>query len=378
MGVLCVSAPFLDVNFFGPPVFSPEDTRWMVRALELAERGRLEAHPNPLVGCVIVKNGRAVGEGGHDRFGGPHAETAALRRAGRRARGATLYVTLEPCSRWGKTPPCTRAVIAAGLKRVVVAARDPGLRGRGLAELRRARLRVEAGLLVDQAWRQNAAFFKRVTQGLPYVILKSAQTLDGKTASRTGVSRWITGPAARRLGHRLRAQSDAVLVGGETVRRDNPSLTSHHRGPDPLRLVLSSSLNLSLRAKVFKTGAPAWVLTRESAPPSRVKAWERTGAQVLKCRARGRNVDLRRAFRRLAALGLGQILVEGGGRTAAAVLAEGLADEAYIFIAPKFLGGRRAPTGISGRGWADPLTAPGLRDLGVARVGNDLLVHGYF
>ncbi|HNA60845.1 MAG TPA: bifunctional diaminohydroxyphosphoribosylaminopyrimidine deaminase/5-amino-6-(5-phosphoribosylamino)uracil reductase RibD, partial [Elusimicrobiota bacterium] len=250
----------------------------MIRALNLAERGRLNAHPNPLVGCVVARGPRVLAEGWHDRFGGDHAEVAALRRAGSRARGATLYVTLEPCSRWGKTPPCTDAVKAAGVRRVVIGARDPSLRGGGVAVLKRAGLRVDSGLHQREVLRQNAAFFKKVKTGLPYVVVKMAQTLDGKTASRAGASRWITGVRARSLGHRLRAQSDAVMVGGETVRRDNPGLTSHGRGPDPLRVVLSSSLQFSPRAAVFAQGAPTWVLTGDSSPAARKKSLERRGA----------------------------------------------------------------------------------------------------
>ncbi len=359
-------------------MFRPEDSLHMIRALNLAERGRLNAHPNPLVGCVVARGPRVLAEGWHDRFGGDHAEVAALRRAGSRARGATLYVTLEPCSRWGKTPPCTDAVKAAGVRRVVIGARDPSLRGGGVAVLKRAGLRVDSGLHQREVLRQNAAFFKKVKTGLPYVVVKMAQTLDGKTASRAGASRWITGVRARSLGHRLRAQSDAVMVGGETVRRDNPGLTSHGRGPDPLRVVLSSSLQFSPRAAVFAQGAPTWVLTGDSSPAARKKSLERRGAQILSFRSTGGRIRLKEAFRALARRGVSRILVEGGGRTAAAVLEEKLADEAYVFLAPSFLGGVGAPTGVAGRGWPRPAAGPRLKDVGVNRLGDDVLIHGYF
>lgn len=350
-----------------------EDFRWMTHAFTLAERGRRRAHPNPLVGCVIVKGGRSVGEGAHEVFGGPHAEAVALARAGARARGATMYVTLEPCAHWGKTPPCAEAVAAAGLRRVIAAAGDPNrrVRGRGFARLRRSGIVVRTGLLAESARRQNAAFFKVHREGIPYLTLKIAQTLDGRIAAASGVSRWITGPQSRGLGHVLRAQADAVLVGGETVRRDDPGLTAHGAGPDPLRLVLSASLRLPPRAKVFKSGPPTWVLTDRRASPALAAALERRGVQVL------RAAGLREHFAALAKMGVTRVLCEGGGATAAALLEAGLADEAYVFISPQFLGGPGKPA-VAGRGWPRPGSGPRLKETGVTRLGEDVLMHGYF
>lgn len=351
----------------------------MLQALALSERGRLRAHPNPLVGCVIVQGGRVVGEGWHDRFGGPHGEVRALAQAGGRARGATMYVTLEPCPHWGKTPPCARSVIQAGVARVVAGASDPNprFRGRGFAALRRAGVRVASGLLAHRTEELNRGFFSRHQRGRPHVILKLAQTLDGKIASRTGASRWITGPRARALGHRLRAESDAVLVGGETVRRDDPRLTSHGAGPDPVRVVLSGSLDLSGKAKVFGPESPTWVLTGRGTSPARVRKLERAGAQVISLPGRKPGVDPERLLSALSRRGVAQLLVEGGGEVAAHFLSAGLVDEVYLFVAPRFLGGRQAPTSLEGRGWALPADGPRLKNVEVSFLGEDWLIHGF-
>jgi diaminohydroxyphosphoribosylaminopyrimidine deaminase / 5-amino-6-(5-phosphoribosylamino)uracil reductase len=355
------------------------DAVHMSRALALAEKGRFTAGPNPLVGCVIVRAGRVVAEGRHERFGGPHAEAAALRRAGRRARGATLYVNLEPCAHWGKTAPCAEAVARAGVRRVVAAMTDPDPRvsGRGFAALRRAGVQVETGLLEKGARFVNRAFLKSRTRNLPYVIYKSAQTLDGRIASASGRSRWITGEAARAWGRRLRAECDAVLVGGKTLRRDDPALTSRGPGPDPLKLVVSSSLDLPPKAKAFQGGAPAWAVTDRSAPLRRRRALEAAGVQVLAYPRTRSGLPLRTVFKDLRALGLHKILVEGGGELAYSLFKAGLVDEVYLFMAPRFLGGRTAPSSLDGTGWPRPDAGPALKDIRVARVGEDILIHGF-
>lgn len=358
-------------------MFRPDDHRWMARALALAERGRPRAHPNPLVGGVVVRGSRCVGEGAHARFGGPHAEASALAQAGRLAQGATLYVTLEPCHRWGKTPPCSAAIHRAGIRRVVVAASDPSMKGAGVTSLRRAGVLVETGLLSVEARRQNPGFHRRLQSGRPHLVLKIAETLDGKIASSSGRSRWITGPRARALGHSLRAQSDAILVGGETLRRDDPALTSHGRGPDPLRVILSRSLTLSSTLRVFHGGPSPWILTSDKTAPARRRRWERRGIPVIAVAERKGRIDLAEGLKALARRGVGQLLVEGGGRTAAAFLEAGLVDEIYCFIALRFLGGAEAITSVEGRGWSSPAQGPRLRDVGVTRLGDDLLVHGH-
>lgn len=335
--------------------------------------------PNPLVGCVVVRAGRVVGEGSHARFGGPHAEAAALARAGRRARGATLYVNLEPCGHWGKTPPCAEAVVRAGIARVVAAGTDPHrlVGGRGLGFLRRQGVKVETGVLEDEAQHLNRAFLRAHGRGRPYVIWKTAQTLDGKIASRTGASRWITGPRARTFGHRLRAQSDAVLVGGNTVRRDNPTLSSHGQGPDPLRLVVSRSLDLPTRSRVFQGEIPTWVLTGPDAPSSRQKQLEKRGVKILKYSLKDRFINLMNSMNNLFKSNVVQILLEGGGNLSFQMAAAGLIDEVYAFLAPGFLGGSSAPTALEGLGWPHPAQGPRLRDVVLSRVGEDILVHGF-
>jgi len=353
------------------------DLFYIKQALRLAEKGRVGTSPNPMVGCVVVNGGRVVGQGWHEFFGGPHAEANALRRAGKKARGGTLYVNLEPCSHWGKTAPCAEAVARAGVRRAVVAMTDPNpkVKGRGLRHLRRAGLRVTVGPLEKEAKFLNRAFVKLHTRRLPYVIYKAAQTLDGKIAAWTGRSRWITGPAARAHGHRLRAECDAILVGGNTVRRDNPSLTSHGRGPNPLRLILSASLNLPVNARVFNTESPAIVLTEKS--PRAERFARRAGAHVLTFSNRRGGLDLKEVFRRLTELGIGKVLIEGGGQTGFAALAAKLVDEVYLFLAPRFSGARGAPTSAEGRGWPSPQAAPGLFDIDISDVGGDFLLHGF-
>lgn len=360
-------------------MFRPIDEKMMSRAIALAEERGLGAHPNPRVGCVIHRAGRVVGEGGHERFGGPHAEILALKQSGARARGATMYVTLEPCPHWGKTPPCAEAVVRAGVQRVIIASPDPSRRlgGKGIATLRRAGVRVDSGLMTRRAEELNRGFFQRQRTGRPHVILKMAQTLDGKIASRIGASRWITGPQARDLVHRLRAESDAVLVGGETVRRDNPLLTAHGAGPNPVRVVLSGSLDLKTSSKVFGPEAPTWVLTKTGASSGRSKKLEKIGAHVMPVPSVGDRADPRQILMALGKRGMTQLLVEGGGRVASCFLSSGLVDEVYLFVAPQFLGGESAPTSVEGKGWATPAQGPRLKRTEMKRIGDDWLIHGF-
>lgn len=355
-----------------------QDVLFMKRALSLAERGRPFTNPNPLVGCVVARGKQTVGEGWHRRFGGPHAEVEALKQAGSRSRGATLYVNLEPCSHWGKTPPCASAVQASGVRRVVVSLKDPNpsVSGRGLRALRKAGIRVDVGLLKSEAFALNRPFLTAQTRQRPYVTLKIAQTLDGKVASFTGKSRWITGSQARSYGHKLRADSDAILVGAETVRKDNPSLTSHGAGPNPVRIVISASLNLPANAKVFNADAPTWIITGEKASPARQKAFLSRGVQILKYSMKNASINLKDVFNDLWKIGLHKVFVEGGPTLSSALLRDKLVDEIYIFTAPRFLGGSGALSSVAGQGWADPQAGPQLRDMEILPVGPDFLIHG--
>jgi diaminohydroxyphosphoribosylaminopyrimidine deaminase/5-amino-6-(5-phosphoribosylamino)uracil reductase len=350
----------------------------MTRALHLSLRGQNTASPNPLVGCVVAHGLRVISEGFHAHYGGPHAEEVALKKAGRRAQGATLYVTLEPCAHWGKRPPCVQNVIRSGVKEVVIATLDPHklVQGRGIRALRAAGIKVKLGVQNEAARFINRSFFKVHTRGLPYVTAKIAQSLDGKIASFSGKSRWITGPEARDVGHRLRAQSDAVMVGAGTVRQDNPGLTSYNKGPDPAKIIVSRSLRLPPAAKVFQ-GAPAWVLTAVRAPQKRQKALEKRGINLLKYFMRD---YLMFSMKDLLKIGFNKLFVEGGGELIYSMMSAGLIDEIYHFSASLFLGGKAAPSSVAGRGWPTPDAAPRLYGVTPIPLGthhNDHLIHGF-
>jgi diaminohydroxyphosphoribosylaminopyrimidine deaminase/5-amino-6-(5-phosphoribosylamino)uracil reductase len=339
----------------------------MAHALALAARGLGRTWPNPAVGCVIVAEGisgpgggRIVGRGFTQPGGRPHAEPMALAQAGPRARGATAYVTLEPCAHHGQTPPCAEALVAAGVARVVTALTDPDPRvaGRGHAMLRAAGIEVTESVLADPARRLNAGFLKRVTQGLPFVTLKLATSLDGRIATATGQSRWITGPLARRAVHAMRLAHDAVLIGAGTARADDPDLTARDigAGHQPVRLVMDSRLSLSPDSRLGATARqhPVWLLHGETAPAAARAAWAATGARLIETPARpGGGLDPTAALRALAELGLTRILCEGGGQLAASLLAAHLVDDIAQFTAGLALGA----DGLPGLG---PLPVPDL------------------
>jgi len=353
----------------------------MLRALELAARGRGLTSPNPLVGAVVVRDDRVIGEGAHLRAGGPHAEIEALAAAGAAARGATLYVTLEPCAHHGRTPPCAPAVLRAGVARVVAAMRDPNplVAGGGADLLRAGGVAVEVGMLGEEAARQNRAWITAVRERRPHVTLKAAATLDGKLADVHGVSRWITGEAARRRAHRLRADSDAIVVGLTTARRDDPALTVRLPEPwprEPYRVVLDSRAGLDPGARLIHAGTPARALVAvgEQAPAARVAALEGAGATVLRCRtgSAGR-VDPASLLARLFELDVRAVLVEGGAETHAAFVDPGLVDRVALFLAPLLLGGREA-TGVVGGAGRELKSALRLGQVAVTALGDDLLL----
>jgi diaminohydroxyphosphoribosylaminopyrimidine deaminase/5-amino-6-(5-phosphoribosylamino)uracil reductase len=351
------------------------DEAFMGRALELARRGGGRTAPNPLVGAVIVKQGRIVGEGYHRAFGGPHAEVSALRAAGPRARGATAYVTLEPCSPHPKkTPPCTEALSRSGLACVVVAMRDPNpmVDGRGLSLLRKAGIRVRLGVLSREARALNAPFIKVHTRGLPYVVAKWAMTLDGKIATRTGDSRWVSGERSRAWLHRFRDTFQAILVGSGTVLRDDPRLRGARTMPT--RIILDTAARTPPTAVVVRTAReqPTILAVSPSASPERLRRLERAGVQLLQLDIR----DLRLVFEALAREGLHKILVEGGGEVHASVFEAGLADEVCIFVAPKIAGGREAKTPVEGQGLERMADALESGPLTVERLGADIVLRG--
>jgi diaminohydroxyphosphoribosylaminopyrimidine deaminase/5-amino-6-(5-phosphoribosylamino)uracil reductase len=352
----------------------------MQAALALARRGLGNVWPNPAVGCVIVKDGVVVGRGWTQPGGRPHAETEALARAGTAAHGGTAYVTLEPCSHWGKTPPCADALIAAGIGRVVAAVEDPDPRvaGSGLARLRAAGIAVESGLCAGEASDINAGFFQRVRSGRPLVTLKLASTLDGRIATAAGESRWITGPAARERAHRLRAEHDAILVGTGTVLADDPELTCRLPGllhASPVRVALDRQGRVPLDARLIANAreTSTWVITGPDLCDDRQKALAESGVAVIPSElAPGGHLDLAIALRRLGERGLTRVLVEGGGQLAAALLRAGLVDRLTWFHAPLLLGGDALPA-VAALGIDRLADAPRFERIAAERVGDDFM-----
>jgi diaminohydroxyphosphoribosylaminopyrimidine deaminase/5-amino-6-(5-phosphoribosylamino)uracil reductase len=359
------------------------DEDHMIHALALAARGLGRTWPNPAVGCVIVQGNRIVGRGWTQPGGRPHSETMALAQAGDAARGATAYVTLEPCAHHGKTPPCASALIAAGVARVVTALTDPDPRvaGQGHAMLRGAGIRVTEGILTAQAIAANAGFLKRVTQGLPMVTLKLATTLDGRIATQAGESRWITGPQARRAVHAMRLCHDAVLVGSGTALADDPDLTVRDLGADhqPIRIVVDSALRHSADSRLGRTAGqnPVWMVHTATALATARNAWAKTGARLIEAPTRDGHVDLDAAMRLLAQDGLTRIFCEGGATLAAGLIRERLVDRLAQFTAGVMIG-------AEGQAALGPLNllalndAPRARLLSVQTVGPDTLTHWSF
>ena len=349
----------------------------MARALVLAARGFGRTHPNPPVGAVLVKGSRVIGEGFHRRAGGPHAEVAALRRADAGTAGATLYVTLEPCTHFGRTPPCVDAVLDARIARVVVGMRDPNPQvcGRGLRRLRQAGVSVSTGVLETECRRLLSGYHTYVTMRRPLVVLKLAASLDGRIATATGASRWITGARARRCSHEMRNRLDAVMVGAGTVRADDPRLTCRAPGGrDPIRIVLDGRLSISPRSRVLRvrSQAPTWVFAAQDASERRAAALARAGAEVIRLRGRG-TVDLPRVLRELWLRGVTSVLIEGGATLAAAALRARLVDRIVLFLAPMIIGGDGVPA-VAALGTKRVAGAVQLRNLKIDRVGEDLVI----
>jgi diaminohydroxyphosphoribosylaminopyrimidine deaminase/5-amino-6-(5-phosphoribosylamino)uracil reductase len=359
-----------------------DHARWMARALALAKRGRGLCSPNPMVGAVVVNEGQLVGEGFHARAGAAHAEVEALGKAGSRARGATLYVTLEPCNHHGRTPPCVGAILGAGIRRVVVAVADPNprVRGGGAQALRQAGVEVEMGCLEEDARALNRIFLTAMERVRPHVTLKCAMTLDGKIAAFDRNARWITGEAARREAHRLRSENDAVMVGIGTVLADDPALTIRCDPPwprEPLRVVVDSRARLPRDARVIGSGTPGRVVVAvaDEAPAERVARLEAAGVTVLGCKSREGRVDPTDLLARLFALDVTGVLLEGGGELNWAFVEAGLVDRVAMFIAPLLIGGAQAPSAVGGRGFLLP-GALRLRSLAARQVGSDWLLEG--
>lgn len=358
------------------------DARWMQSALSLAGRRLGQTWPNPAVGCVIVRDGRVIGRGATAPGGRPHAETQALHQArelGFDTRGATAYVSLEPCAHHGRTPPCAGALVDAGIARVVCPLTDPDPRvsGRGFSVLRTAGVEVDVGLMADDARALNAGFLSRIERNRPRVLLKLATTLDGRIATRTGESRWITGPAARRAVHLMRARSDAILVGAGTARADDPLLDVRGLGLaecNPVRVVADAGLSLPLTGRLVATAndTPTWILHRPNAPRERMSALLDLNIQLIEVPLSGERLDMRAALSELAQRGITRLMCEGGGQIAASLLAAGLIDELALFTAGKMIGGDGTPA-VRAFGLDALADAPGFELADVRQIGDDVL-----
>lgn len=353
------------------------DIKYMKRALTLAKKGLGKTSPNPAVGCVIVKNGVIVGEGWHKRAGGHHAEIHALEMAGESARGADVYVTLEPCSHTGKTPPCSEALIRAGVTRVVAGMRDPNPRvnGGGLAALKEAGITTECGILENACRSVNLPFIKHVTTGLPYVTYKCAMTLDGNIATISGESRWISCEDSRKHVHRIRSRMDAIMVGVDTVIADNPQLTVRHvRGKNPLRVIVDTRLRTPESVNVLneQLSSRTVIATTESNPRVHLR-YLKQGVTVIVCEEADGRVSMKDLLEKLGQMGVQSILLEGGSRLAGNMLQLGLIDELLFFMAPKIIGSNGfAPFTL--QGITNMAQAIRLDFIDVGRIGSDIVI----
>lgn len=343
----------------------------------LAGRGKNKTFTNPMVGCVIVKDGRIAGEGFHEYFGGHHAEVNALKKAKEKSKGATLYVTLEPCNHWGKTPPCTDAIIKAGISRVVAAMKDPDPRtaGKGFEKLKNHGIKITTGVLAKNAARLNAGYINALKGRKSHVIAKAAMSLDGKIATKTGDSKWITSPAARAFAHQLRSDVDGILAGINTVIRDNPGLTSHGHGKNPVRIIIDPSLRIPVKSKVLDNQAPA-IIFHGSGNRRKEKILKNKGALLQRVLILNGVINFKLIIKKLAKMAIYRVLIEGGGETLAAALNSGVVDEVFFFIAPILIGGRQAITPFEGHGIAKIANSLHIKAWSVKKLGKDLLIKG--
>ena len=352
------------------------DAAMMRRCCELAAQAAGQTAPNPMVGSVIVQGGEVVGEGYHPKAGKPHAEVFALREAGEKAKGATLYVNLEPCNHTGRTPPCSEAVIRSGVRRVVIGMSDPNPKATGgIEKLRAAGIEVVVGVEGDRCRQLNEAFIYRTTHRKPFGILKYAMTLDGKIATTTGHSAWVSGPQSRQQVHQLRSRCDAVIVGGNTVRKDNPNLTNHGQGThNPLRVVMSRQLNLPTVANLWKTAqTPTLVVTQLDADRAVKRALEQQNVEVIALASLTPETVMEVLYER----GCMSVLWECGGTLAAEAIASGTVQKVWAFIAPKLIGGVDAPSPLGDLGLVEMTQAKHLTQITLETIGSDILVKGY-
>ncbi len=361
-----------------------DDAFYMKMALDLARRGIGYTSPNPMVGAVVVKDGRVVGTGWHQVPGGPHAEVYAIDDAGPNAKDADLYVTLEPCNHYGKTPPCTEKIIAAGIRRVVMAMKDPNpdVAGGGAKRLAQAGIEVISGICEKEAQRLIEFFTKYVTTKRPFVILKIAATLDGRIATRTGDSKWVTGEASRKYVHELRHAVDAVMVGVNTVKTDNPRLTTRlegKTGKDPKRIILDTRLSIPEHAKVLRHPCPSdtIIVAGDDVSHEKIERLEKTGARIVVAKTTHQGIDLKDLMACLGKMWITSLMIEGGSRVAASALQAGIVDKICFFYAPKILGGDDGYPILSGPGPEKMQQSIAVKDIAIHRFDEDVMVEGY-
>lgn len=347
----------------------------MKRALTLAKEGEGKVNPNPLVGAVVVKEGKIIGEGYHKEFGGPHAEVFALEEAGHKAKGADLYINLEPCVSYPKkkTPPCVERIIKSGIKRVFIAMRDPHpkIRGRGIKALKEAGIKVKEGILTEEAKKLNEIYIKYITTGKPFVLLKMAMTADGKIASKVGDSRWISSKKSRQIVHKLRGKFKAVLVGINTVLQDDPQLTLRDaKGRNPLRIILDSKGKIPLSAKVLNQKTAKTVIATAEISKAKEEKLRQLGVEIWRLGENKGRISLKSLIERLAKEGIDSLMIEGGATVAYSFIEEGLVDKVIFFIAPKIIGGE-APTPVGGVGLEKIKEAFWIREVSVKMVEGD-------
>ncbi len=365
-----------------------DDKRFMKMALDLAEKGQGFTSPNPMVGAVVVNDGKVVGKGYHQAVGKAHAEVNAIDDAGALAKDATLYVTLEPCNHTGRTPPCTEKVLSACIRRVIVAMKDPNpnVKGGGSDYLKNQGIDVTVGVCEEQAKRLNEVYIKYVSTQRPFSIVKCAATLDGRIATRTGDSKWVTGEESRKYGHRLRHAVDAIMIGINTVKKDNPSLTTrltnrieNFKGLDPTRVILDTHLRISEKAKLLQldSDSDTIIVTGHSVSGDKKTGIENQGARIIESPLKDGLIDLDRLMDRLGALGITSLLIEGGSSVIASSLSAGIVDKIIFFFAPKILGGDDGVPICKGAGAALMSSCIPVKDIHVQRFDDDVMIEGY-
>lgn len=360
------------------------DIQYMKRALELAKKGIGFTSPNPLVGAVIVKDGEIIGEGYHQVYGGNHAEVNAFKNAKKDVQGATMYITLEPCSHYGKTPPCAKAIVEHGIKKVVIGLKDPNplVSGRGIKILQEAGIEVIDGVLEEEGRELNEVFLKYITTNIPFCLMKTAMTLDGKIATHTGDSKWVTGEVSRKYVHELRQRLSGIMVGVGTIIADDPMLTTRLEGikaRDPVRIIVDTLAKIPLEAKVLNlsSNAKTIIATTEGASEDKLKKLKEKGAEIIITPLKNKKVDLGYLMRALGELKIDSVLLEGGSRLNYSAIEEGIVDKVHAFIAPKIIGGEDAKTPVGGEGRELMKEAITLNHIKVKNFGEDIMIEGY-